>query len=352
MIIMKGLLLHVGADTTNLGVVGPVFPDMSFEFLPINNTYGIEKRTYGDFEATNRQYGQTLADFLPSSIAKLPVHFDPDFDQHIYGQDLSPHPRAYTLRKLEKGDMLFFVASLAPYDAVVYEQKDALLKNYQSRKKNKYLIGFFTVKGVSEIHALQSTPRLALALLGIRVFEEEGEKLFDFSDLNEELRLLTVQGVIKKEGDVYRLSRELEVFRGQRSGEEIADWIGDLWPEDEASQRRLLENGQFDMRILSGEVTEEIAKRSHHYRRLRPLDLDHFILIIGDATSSSRLFHAVPLTNGFKEYGYTLNELGRAILKRTSDSVRGARWIDEDSVKLLAGEIAKFNCELTEKFPH
>jgi hypothetical protein len=158
---MKGLLLHVAADTTNLGVVGPIFEDQSFEYIPINNVYGEEKRTYRDFMASNQRYGRTLADFLPTDVASLPVHYDPDFDNYLYGQPLDKDPRSRVLRNLEHGDVLFFVASLAPYDSYVYARRDELLRSYQVGRRNKYVIGFFTVDGVAEVEAFKSSPRLA-----------------------------------------------------------------------------------------------------------------------------------------------------------------------------------------------
>jgi hypothetical protein len=56
----------------------------------------------GDFMVSNQRYGRTLADFLPTNAASLPVHYDPDFDSYLYGQDRSGHPRSLALTKLER----------------------------------------------------------------------------------------------------------------------------------------------------------------------------------------------------------------------------------------------------------
>jgi hypothetical protein len=337
---MKGLLLHVAADTTNLGVVGPIFEDQSFEYIPVNNVYGEEKRTYRDFMASNQQYGRTLADFLPTDVASLPVHYDPDFDNYLYGQDWSGHPRSLTLRKLERGDVLFFVASLAPYDPYVYARRDELLRSYQAGRRNKYVIGFFTVDGVAEVEAFKSSPRLALALLNVSYMQEAGEAPLDMTSLKEELEWLMGQGfVVREEGD-YKLTRQ---------GEKVVSYLDEVWPEDEQSKMRLLGEGKIDIYNLSGAVSIEDVKLSHHYKRLRPLDLDYFIVIKGDPNRSALLKRAVRLTERYKDNSFVLNELGRAILHRPSDSLRGARWIDEGAVMLLFKEIERLNPELVNK---
>jgi len=341
---MNGLLIHVAADTTNLGVVGPIFEDMSFEYIPINNTYGEKQRTYRDFRALNLSYGQTLADFLPADVADLPVHYDPDFDNYIYGQDLSEHPRSFTLRKLERGDIIFFVASLAPYDPNIYAKRDELLRRYQVGRKNKYIIGFFTVKSVADVAVFKSSPRLTLALLNIWHMQEGGEVPLDMSSLEKELEWLVAQGFAVKRGDSYRLTYPKEVLR---SGEEIVDWIASVWPEDERSQMQLLEEGEIV--VLFGSTNIEDVKLSDHYKRLRPLDLDYFTLIKGDPDHSALLKHAIRLTERYDKFGFALNKLGQTILARTFDSLRGTRWIDESAVKLLTKEITKLNPEVTNK---
>jgi hypothetical protein len=112
----------------------------------------------------------------------------PDFDNYLYGQDWSGHPRSLALTKLERGDALFFVASLAPYDSYVYARRDELLRSYQvGGGKNKYVIGFFTVDGVAEVAAFKSSPRLALALLNVLYIQEAGEAPLDMMSLKEEL---------------------------------------------------------------------------------------------------------------------------------------------------------------------
>lgn len=335
---MKGVLLHIAADTTNPGVVGPVFGNMNFEFLPISNTFGVETRTYYDFPARNTEYGRTLADFLPSDVAKLCVHPDPDFIRFTYAEPVIGSPKNRALLRLEKGDILFFFASLAPYDSDVYKSRDTLLKNCQTGKKNKYVIGFFTVQGVAQVFVLKSDPRLALTLFNLL----EAEPPLDLKDLTSEIEILKEHGYITQKDDVYELTKD-----GIRTVEGIADALSQQ--ESDSSKQELLEKGQLDIELVSGNVTEDLVKSSHHYKRLWSLDWDSFILVSGDPNRSDLLMHAVQLTDHFERYEFILNSLGQSILRRATDVMRGARPIDEDAVSLLASEIVNSNPEFREK---
>jgi len=346
---MKGFLLHTAGDTTNLGVVGPVFPEGTFEYIPIDNSYGIETQTYKDFSARNTRYGKTLSDFIPSIVAKRPVHFDPDFDNYTYGQPVDYYPRSRVLENLKQGDAVFFVSSLAPYDTEVYKEKDMMLQNFQRGRKNKYVIGFFTVRGVARVFVLKSDARLALALLNVASYGE-GEASLEMKGMEDDLEILEMCGYVVKEGDNYKLTHQGS--ESSRSGKDIVQVIYDLWPDNENAQTHLLEKGLLDIAMLSGEATEEIVKTSHHYRRLKSLDWDHFILIIGDPQRSAILTKAIQLTKGFETFSFSLNDIGQTILKRNKDTLRGFRWIDEDLVKLLAREINRANVELSDKLKH
>ena len=64
---IRGLLAPTAADSSNLGVVGPMFDDMSFEFLPLNVSTTRVNRTYSSVPAKYNKYGKWLSDFLPPS---------------------------------------------------------------------------------------------------------------------------------------------------------------------------------------------------------------------------------------------------------------------------------------------
>ena len=340
-LMVKGLLVHVVIDSSNLGVVGPLFCDSRFEYIPLNNTYGIERRTYSKFPARNREFGNNLSDFLPPKCRELAVHYDPNFENFTYGQHGGVYPRIKSLEKLRKGDFLFFIASLAPYDAEVYTQDIFSLKSYQVGKKNKYVIGFFEVDGVAEVFAFKSSPRLTLALFCIWSFQESGEVPLEMRDMKQELNILEEYGYICKEQKGYRLTGDAD--NKLRRGEDLVVAIDEMWPEEENARKRFLEDGFIDINVISGEVSEEKVKKNHHYKRLRPLDIDWFSLITGDPENSILLDKAIPLTENFKNGSFSLNDVGRKIRGRNTDTLRGIRWLYEDGVTILLDEILKMN---------
>lgn len=146
----KGLLLHVGADTTNLRVVGPRFPDGTFEFIWIGPEYECKSFiTFDKLPSRNQRYGNTLKGFLPSDVAYLSAHLDPNFNEYTYAEPNNSEPKQKALKKLNEGDILFFVSSLAPYNTSVYQKRDTKLRRYQRGRKNKYVTAFFTVEGIA-----------------------------------------------------------------------------------------------------------------------------------------------------------------------------------------------------------
>lgn len=338
---VKGLLVHVAIDSSNLGVVGPIFDDLRFEYISLNNTYGIEERTYSQYPARNREYGNNLSDFLPLKFRELPVHRDPNFEHFTYGQHGGNYPRVKSLEKLQEGDFIFFLASLAPYDPNVYKGNIISLKSYQVGRKNKYAIGFFKVEGVADVFVFKSKPRIARAFLNIYAFQESGEMPLEMRGMRQEFNILEKYGYICKEESGYRLTREAD--NKMRSGEELFVAIDEMWPEEDDARRQLLENGYIDVNVISGEVSEEKLKQNHHYKRLRQLDIDWFSLIAGDTGESALLNRAIPLTEKYEKGSFILNDIGRQIRGRDTDTLRGTRWINEDGVSLLMDEIFKTN---------
>ena len=153
----RGLLFHIGADTGegNLKMVGPVFPldDNRFEYVPSgspeNAWGGCDPRTYRDISARNSNYGTTLADFLPNSLEGVHPHIDPEFEGLTYGEPDQVTRRINTVRGLRPRDILFFVASLSPYDPSIYRGDRSAVQKYQIGKKNKFVIGFFKISGTA-----------------------------------------------------------------------------------------------------------------------------------------------------------------------------------------------------------
>ena len=109
---------------------GPLFPDGTFEYVPIPDTRSIDNRTYGN---TLGRKSRPLADYFPESrretMARCSIHFDPEFSTFTYGDPTRPKK---SLRKLEQGDLLVFYAGLEGW---TFSSKPAL-----------YLIGYFEVE--------------------------------------------------------------------------------------------------------------------------------------------------------------------------------------------------------------
>jgi len=105
--IMKALLLRVGIDR-GFGGSSPVFPDMTYEYIPIyhknrSETEKNEKRAYSMIRGSNKKY---LSEYLSEKLKNQIVHLDPEFKTFTYG-DPTRTKRA-ALKKLEKNDLLIF----------------------------------------------------------------------------------------------------------------------------------------------------------------------------------------------------------------------------------------------------
>lgn len=329
---VKGILTHVAVDTGIPGVVGPIFPDNSFEFIPLNNRYGFEAKTYQDVEARNKKYGKKLSNFLPPDISKLPVHFDPDFQNFTYGQHGGEYSKVIALEKLKKGDYLFFLASLAPFNKEIYKDK-RLIKEYQVGRKNKHLIGFFKLDAVAKVDALKSQPNLALALLNFL----DKESPLEHTQFLKEYSKLEELGYIRKEEKGFTLNKN----KGDQvtNGEEIIEWIFSF-QESENNIKSIIEKGKIKITSLSGEFTEDDVRINHHYTRLRELDADSFTLFKGAPKSSKLLEKTVQLTTKYQNNTYLLNKLGQRIFEKKTDPLRGIRWLNSSQIELILSSIS------------
>lgn len=106
---VRGVAVNVGANTNAPGFRGPIYPDGSFEFVPIPETVATREpvATYADLP---------LGFEVPTEVAGTPVHLDPTFaeygpcTEYTYGD---PYPvKAGPLLELGAGDQVFFYATL------------------------------------------------------------------------------------------------------------------------------------------------------------------------------------------------------------------------------------------------
>lgn len=109
---MNGIAINIGANTNLPGFRGPVWPDGTFEYIPIPERESTSERvpTYGDL-------APHLDTAIPEDLHSTPVHLDPEFaeyplcDRYTYGDDHGV--KAGPLSSLSAGDYVFFYATLS-----------------------------------------------------------------------------------------------------------------------------------------------------------------------------------------------------------------------------------------------
>ena len=108
---MRSVAINIGANTNEPGFRGPIFPDGTFEYIPIPETEPIRSG------ATVPTYGELALGTDVSDVSETPVHLDPTFagvhgsSTYTYGD---PHGvKARPLLELQAGDFVFFYATLS-----------------------------------------------------------------------------------------------------------------------------------------------------------------------------------------------------------------------------------------------
>lgn len=104
------VLLRVGIDTGSGGMLGPIFADGSFEFIPIGADRDCLRRTYGN---TVGRHGRKLIEYFTDArkgkMRDTFLHLDPEFETFTYGDPTIPKQG---LKKLKRRDLLVFYAGL------------------------------------------------------------------------------------------------------------------------------------------------------------------------------------------------------------------------------------------------
>lgn len=108
---VRSVAINVGANTNEPGFRGPLYPDGSFEYVPIPESAPTRS------EAAVPTYADLDLEVDVSDVADRPVHLDPTFagvhgcERYTYGD---PHGvKARPLLDLEAGDYVFFYATLS-----------------------------------------------------------------------------------------------------------------------------------------------------------------------------------------------------------------------------------------------
>ncbi|WP_440771493.1 hypothetical protein [Natronorubrum sp. DTA28] len=148
---MTVVLAGVGADSTNLGALGPLYDDGRFEYVPIpeKTCETDETATLGSWDLratdgtavdlTSRITPQPIGDadrtVTGDELESWPFHHDPNFEALTYGEHRTSG-YVSRLRALESGDIVGFYAGLRRPDG---------------DRAHRYLIGYFTVDRVDVV---------------------------------------------------------------------------------------------------------------------------------------------------------------------------------------------------------
>jgi len=228
---MQVVLLRVGIDTGCGGILGPLFRDGSFEYIPIPDCFGVDERTYGN---TRGRRGRRLIDYFPeprrARLYDQPLHFDPEFETFTYGD---PTPPKASLRRLSEGSLLVFYAGLEGWD---FDCRSGL-----------YIIGYFEVT-----HAALTTsftqPELRrlfrnnFHVMHGKVFDDQKDRLVlvrgsrNSRLLKKAVRISTV-GTDKSGRSLHRLSAEMQKTFGHFDGHTSIQRCPPRWVAPEFTQR-------------------------------------------------------------------------------------------------------------------
>ena len=131
-------LANVGANASHR-FCGPVFADGTFEFLPIPEDRPLTGSAVVRYPDLRSHYdsGRDLLGFVPRRLWDWPAHSDPEFVTFTYGDNCEVSPRASSLRRIERGDFLFFIARLRAWEDETPRDRHGF-----------FLIGFLEVEEV------------------------------------------------------------------------------------------------------------------------------------------------------------------------------------------------------------
>ncbi|VVB84211.1 Uncharacterised protein [uncultured archaeon] len=122
-------IINVGANAASGTLRSPIFKDGTFEFVPVK-TDNLDTPTGFDTFSEFKNYNvRPIIEFIPKKFLSESMHNDPEFITHTYGDTpesepksskLKSSPRAFNLRKLNKGDTLYYLARLVERNNVTW----------------------------------------------------------------------------------------------------------------------------------------------------------------------------------------------------------------------------------------
>ena len=141
-------LANVGANASHAPVVSPLYPDGTFDLIPIpefNSRFKLSCLRYCDLH-WNR--GLLVHQILGARRWKWHCHNDPDLDNGVYGDLPESSTRAAALRSARPGDLLGFFGRLRPVGA-----------RLGSPPAGFYILGSFRIRSVFRPVASVRPPR-------------------------------------------------------------------------------------------------------------------------------------------------------------------------------------------------
>lgn len=135
---MKALLIRVGIDSGAGGGLAPVFPDGSFDYIPIpEDAPSVENRRYCSEKGRS---GISFSEFVPKKYRIRRLHYDPEFQTNTYGDY-----KGKRMNIVEKGDIIAFYAGLVT------------MKKYEmgwckTKETGLYLIGKIVVSDILHVN--------------------------------------------------------------------------------------------------------------------------------------------------------------------------------------------------------
>ena len=213
---MRVVLLRVGIDTGSGGILGPLFKDGSFEYVPISDGFngcGISDQTYGNTKGkcTKRLLLHYFPERSQPKRRDTPIHYDPEFETFTYGDPTAPKRG---LRKLERGDLLIFYAGLEGWD---FRYDPAL-----------YIIAYFEVEKAGLAaefgkHELQRDFERNFHVRHKAVFTSQKDRLVlvkgsKRSRLLRKAKRISVLGLNKSARPMHVLSRKMQEVFGDFDG--------------------------------------------------------------------------------------------------------------------------------------
>ena len=131
-------LANVGANASH-SFDSPIYDDGTFEFITIPEDRDLPGDHAIRFGQLTSYYDskKPIRDYIPKRLWDFPTHFDPEFETFTYGDNCEVSPRAASLKRMETGDFIFFLARLTRQE----DKKSA-------KEHGFYLVGFLEIEDI------------------------------------------------------------------------------------------------------------------------------------------------------------------------------------------------------------